>query len=101
MPRKKKPDEFVDYFASDEHEKTLGATFAEIFHGAVDTATKEVGDDVNRPPGLFRAISKMQGAAAGAAHFYRVSGLRQQGAAYFRGLADQIESADQPDTPVS
>lgn len=90
-------DAFTDYFASETHTRIFEIVFTETFNEAAAMATAEVGEDVNKAPGLFRAISKMQAyAAAAAAHFYRTTGLTQQGSQYFRGLADQIEAAELP-----
>lgn len=92
-------DEFEDYFQSDTHKRIFEIVFTETFNEAVQMSVGEVGGDVNRAPGLLRAISKMQAYAAAVAHFYKTSALTKQGATYLRGLADQIEG--KPDTPIA
>lgn len=77
-----KPTEYVEYFASKAHEDRLAAAFAR---------TQEKLTTVGLAQGPLEAISEAQGAAAAVSHFYSYTGLKQQGAAYFRGLADQIE----------
>ena len=84
-PKSSTGKSFQDYFDSKFHIRRLEAAFKRT-HGKILKVGLEVG--------VMESISEAQGAAAAAADIYKMTGMTENGARYFRGLADRIEGKE-------